>query len=169
MRGRSEQWSHWQRQSVRAQKAHHAACALQLPELGKDQEQTCLHFFIRIEDDGARSVMSKPGRQRQAEFASRRFLALTLMEAHPDLVKLRLAHDAGQAEQQTIVVGPRIVETLAIRNEHAEHRAEFEELMPVAIVAGQPRSIEADHETGIAEADFGDQLLEAVALDAAGA
>ena len=39
--------------------------------------------------------------------------------------------------------------------------------MPVAIVAGQTRGIEADHEPGIAKADLGDQLLEAVTLDAA--
>jgi hypothetical protein len=80
--------------------------------------------------------MSKARRQRQTEFASRSFLPLPLMKAHPDLVEFRLAHDAGQAQQQTIVVAPRIVEAFAIRDEHAEHRAEFEELMPVPIVAG---------------------------------
>jgi hypothetical protein len=33
--------------------------------------------------------------------------------------------------------------------------------------AGETRSIEADHEPGIAKTDFGDQLLEAVTLDTA--
>jgi hypothetical protein len=89
------------------------------------------------------------------------------MQAHPDLVEFRLAHDAGQAQQKTIVVGARVVKAFAIRDEHAEHRSEFEQLMPVPIVAGQARSVEADHEPGVAEADLGDQLLETVALDAA--
>ena len=35
--------------------------------------------------------------------------------------------------------------------------------MPIAIVAGEPRSVEADDEPGIAEADLGDQFPEAVA------
>ena len=140
---------------------------MQLPEFGKDEVQACLHFLIGIEDDGACSIISKPRRQRQTQFASRRFLPLPLMKAHPDLVKFRLAHDAGQAQQQTIVVGARIVEAFAIRDEHAEYRAEFEELMPVPIVAGQARSVETDHKTGVAEADLGNQLLETVALDAA--
>src|SRR5258708_25270735 len=135
-------------------------------ELGKHHLQACLHFLIGIEDNGACAIMSKAGRQRQAEFAGGRFLAFPLMEAHPDLVEFRLAHDAGQAQQQTIVVGLWVVEALAIRNEHAEHRAELKELMPVSIVAGQARSVETDHKTGVAKADFGDQLLEAVALDA---
>ena len=59
------------------------------------------------------------------------------MKAHPDLVKLRLAHDAGQAEQQTIVIGARLVEPFTIRNENPEYRAELKKLMPIAIVASQ--------------------------------
>ena len=60
------------------------------------------------------------------------------MKTHPNLMKLRLAHDAGQAEQQTIVIGARIVEPFSIRDENSEYRAEFKKLMPVAIVAGEP-------------------------------
>lgn len=120
VRERSKQWPHRQRQSVGAQKAHHGPCALQFPELGEDQVQTCLHFFIRIENDGAGAVIGEPSRQRQPEFAARRFLALALMKAHPNLMKLSLAHDPGQAEQEPIVVGSRIVETLAICDQHRE-------------------------------------------------
>ena len=89
--------------------------------------------------------------------------------AHPDLMKLGLAHDPGQAEQEPIVVGPRIVETLAIRDQHGKHRAELKQLMPVAIVAGEARGVEADDKAGIAEADFGQQLLKAMARGAIGA
>ena len=67
------------------------------------------------------------------------------------------------------MINSRVIEALAIGDEHAEHRAEFQELMPVAIVARQARRIETDHQAGVAKADFGDQFLKAVALDAAGA
>lgn len=59
------------------------------------------------------------------------------------------------------MVGPRIVDALAICDQHSEYRAEFKQLVPIAIVAGD--------ETGIAEADFGHQFLEAAALGAVGA
>src|SRR5271170_933304 len=68
MRRRSEDRSDRQRQSARAQEAHDTACALQFPELGKDEQQTRLHFFIGIEGDRARAVISEPSRQRQAQF-----------------------------------------------------------------------------------------------------
>ena len=98
--------------------------------------QTRLYFLIGIEDDAAYSVVSKSGRQRQSKFASRRFLTLPPMKAHPNLVEFCLAHDAGQAQQQAVVVGARVVEAFAVGDEHAEDRAKFEQLMPVPIVAG---------------------------------
>ena len=55
-----------------------------------------------------------------------------------DLVQLGLAHDAGQTEQQPVVVQTWIEEALAIGDEDTEQRAKFEQLMPVAIVAGEP-------------------------------
>lgn len=58
------------------------------------------------------------------------------------------------------MIGARVVEPLAIRNEHAEYRAQFEQLMPVPVIAGQARSIEAHHKTGVAKADLGNELLE---------
>src|SRR5207245_867602 len=86
VRRRPEQRSDRQRQPARAQKAHHATCALQLPELGEDEVQARLHFFVRVENDGTCPVIDKPGGQREVEFAARRFLPLALMKAHPDLV-----------------------------------------------------------------------------------
>src|ERR1700682_66051 len=70
MRRRSEDRSDWQWQPARAQEAHDTACDLQLPELGRDEEQALLHFFIGIEGDRACSVISEPRRQRQAQFTS---------------------------------------------------------------------------------------------------
>ena len=90
VRRRPEQRSNRQRQPTRAQKAHHATGALQLSELGKDEMKAGLHLVVRVEHDGAYPVVDEPGWQRQAELAARCFLPLALMEAHPDLMKLRL-------------------------------------------------------------------------------
>ncbi|MCC8969182.1 hypothetical protein [Bradyrhizobium brasilense] len=52
------------------------------------------------------------------------------------------------------MIGARVVKPLAICNEHAEHREQFEKLMPVPVVAGQATSLETHHKTGIAKDDL---------------
>jgi hypothetical protein len=49
--------------------------------------------------------VSQASRDWQAEFAAGRLLPLVLMQAQSDLMQFRFAHDAGQAEQQAIVIG----------------------------------------------------------------
>src|SRR5580693_7968909 len=87
VRERSKQGPDRQRQCVSAQKAHHGARTLQFPELSEDQLQSRLHFFIRIEGYDAGTVIDEPRWQRQPQFATRRFLLLALMKAHPYLMK----------------------------------------------------------------------------------
>src|SRR3954454_21053022 len=82
------------------------------------------------------------------------------MQAQTDLMQFGFAHDPRQTEQQPIVVGTRIIEALAIGQDHAKQRAQFEQLMPIAVVARQPGGIQAEHQPGIAEPDLGNQPLE---------
>jgi len=84
------------------------------------------------------------------------------MQANLDLVQLRLAHDAGQAEQQTVVIGAWVVEPLAVGDQHAEQRAQLQKLMPVVVVACQARGVQAQHQPRLAQPDLGDQPLKAV-------
>ena len=91
-----------------------------------------------LSDHGPGAVIGQTGRHRQAQFAASRLLPFALMQAQPDLVQFRFAHDAGQAEQQTVMIGTRIEQTLAIGDQHPEQRAQFQQLMPVAVVARQP-------------------------------
>jgi hypothetical protein len=59
------------------------------------------------------------------------------------------------------VVSGRIVEPLAIGEEHPEQGAQLKQLMPVAVVAREPGGIQADDQARVAEPDLGDKLLEA--------
>lgn len=54
-----------------------------------------------------------------------------------------------------------IVKPLTVGDQDAEHRAELEQLMPVAVIAREPRRIEAQDQTGVAKSDLGDKPLEA--------
>src|SRR3954454_14792747 len=166
VRRRAAQRPNRQRQVVGLQIAHHPACALQLGEFGENQLQAGLHLLIGIADDRPGAVVGQPGRQGNPQLATGRFLALALMQAQADLVQLGFTHDPRQAEQQPVMVGGRIVKALAVGQDHAEQRAQFEQLMPIAVVARQPRGIEAEHQPGIAQPDLGNQPLEAVPFGA---
>src|SRR5215831_9357694 len=126
-------------------------------------EQPRVHFFIGIEANPAIATISQPGRQRHPQLASRRLLPLALMQPQLNLMEFSLAHDPGQAEQQTVMIGARIVHALAIGDQHSEQRAQFQELMPIVVVARQPRGIQTQHQPRLAEANLGDQPLEAAA------
>ena len=147
-----------------AQLAHDGLGALQLAELVEHEPQPRLHLLVRVQHDPAPRRLDQPRRQRQAQLATRRLLPLALVQAHPDLVQLRLAHDAGQAQKQAVVVGAGVVEALAVADDDAEHRAQLQQLVPVAVVAGQARGVQAQHQAGLAQPDLGDQALEPAAL-----
>jgi hypothetical protein len=83
-------------------------------------------------------------------------------------MQLCLAHDARQPEQQSVVIQGGLIEALSIGYQYAEDRTQLQQLMPVSIVARQPRSIEAQHQAGFAEANLPDQTLKAVALRTGG-
>ena len=112
--------------------------AVQFAEFGEDQSHTGLDLLIRVERHGPGAVMDQTGRDRQAQFAASRLLPFALMQAQSDLVQFRFTHDAGQAEQQAIMIRTRIEQTLAIGKKNPEQRAQFQQLMPVAVVARQP-------------------------------
>lgn len=62
---------------------------------------------------------------------------------------------------RTIIELARIVDTLTVDDEGVRESAEIEELIPIAIVAGQPRDVETDDSAGVPEADLGHEALEA--------
>ena len=60
-----------------------------------------------------------------------------------------------------------IIHPIGVGDQRIEQRADFQKLMPIAAGARQSRHLDAEHETDIAKADFGDEPLKAqAALDA---
>lgn len=62
------------------------------------------------------------------------------------------------------MISARVVEPLAVGEDHAKQRAQFEELVPIAVVARQSGGVKAEHEAGVAEPDLSNQPLETVPL-----
>jgi hypothetical protein len=57
------------------------------------------------------------------------------------MMELGLAHHAGQPQEQSVVIGAWIIDALGVRDQRAKHRAELEQLIPIAVVARQTRGV----------------------------
>ena len=75
-----------------------------------------------------------------------------------------LAHRAFEAEHQTIVEQRWMIDTVAIADEGIGETAKIEQTIPVSVVACETGDFEAEHDTDVAEDDFGGQLGKAVSL-----
>jgi len=73
------------------------------------------------------------------------------------------------AQEEPVVKVPRVVKAVFVADQGAGHAAQFEELVPVGGVAGQPGAFQAEHDPGPAEGDLGDQVLESFPVGGAGA
>jgi len=60
------------------------------------------------------------------------------------------------------VVGARVIQPLAVGDECVEQPTQFKQSMPIAAVSGQARRVQAHDQSGLAQADLGDQALKAV-------
>src|ERR1700722_5286410 len=56
-----------------------------------------------------------------------------------------------------------IIHPIGVGDQRIEQRADFQKLMPIAAGARQSRHLDAEHETDIAKAGFGDEPLKAQA------
>jgi hypothetical protein len=52
-----------------------------------------------------------------------------------------------------------VVDTLGVDDQRVQQRAEVEQLIPVAVIAGQARDLEADHRADAAQTDLGHEPL----------
>jgi hypothetical protein len=117
-----------------------------------------------MQQHGAIELALKADRQTQAQLAALGLLALTRVQSDFELVQLGFAHHPRQPQEQTIMIAARVVELFAVGNQGAEYGAQLDQSIPIAIVTGKSRGVQADHETDAREPDLGDQLLKAQAL-----
>jgi len=84
-------------------------------------------------------------------------------------VQLRFTHRALEAEDQAVVKQGRMVDPVGISDQGIGHSAQIEEPVPVGVVAGQARDLEAQDDADLGQGDVGGQPREARALGDPGA
>jgi hypothetical protein len=70
-----------------------------------------------------------------------------------------------QPEQQTIIERRGIIEPLFIQNEGVSERTNLQEMVPIARVACKPGDFQPQDQSYLPESNFGDEPLEAQAVD----
>jgi hypothetical protein len=116
---------------------------------------------VGIEDDVPGCVVGQPDGQRGDELAAAGLGQDPAAQPGPDEVQLGLAHLAFHPQKQPVVEGAGIVEAVFVADQRAGHGAQFQELVPVGGVAGEPGAFQAQYDPGPAQGHLGDELLEA--------
>ncbi len=105
-------------------------------------------------------VVVEPDRQELAQLTAGGLVPQPGGQPGPDQVQLGLAHRALQAEHQPVVEVGRVIDAVGVGDQRVGHRAQIQQLIPVAVVAGQPGHLDTEDDPDPAQADVGDQILE---------
>jgi len=79
-------------------------------------------------------------------------------------VELGLAHGALEPEQEAVVEVGGVVDPVLVQDQRLEQGADLEQVVPVRVVAREPRDFESEHDAGAPHADLGGELAEALAV-----
>ena len=99
-------------------------------------------------------------RNEESQLAAQRLLMPRLMRALTKQCQLVLAHRSLEAEQQSVVTNARVVHTLGVDQQRSYQTAQINQVMPVAVVAGQTRRLQGQDRPHHVQRDLGDQSLE---------
>src|SRR6266404_1970190 len=137
------------------------AHAANLAELAEHQRQRLTGPQAGILFQAIISAAPVANRDRRVQIAARCFQAQRLLRTLPENRQLELAEGSFQAKQQPVVDQSRIVDAVLVDDQAVHEGAEFQERVPIAPVAGQPRRLDRQHGAGRAGADRREQTLEA--------
>ena len=75
-------------------------------------------------------------------------------------MQLGLRHGALKPQHESVIEIGRVIDAVSVGDQRVGDRAQIQQLVPVGVVAGQPRHLDAQHDPDLAQPDVGDQLLE---------
>ncbi len=138
-------------------------------EGGEQAGDGVAHALVRVEDHAPGGVIDQADGQRHDEFAAAGLGELPAAQPCLEQVQLGFGHLPFEAKQEPVVEVARVIEPVLVEDQRLGERADLQQPVPVGVVAGQPGDLQPDHDPGLAHADVGDQALEAVTADGAGA
>ena len=83
-------------------------------------------------------------------------------------MELGLAHRALEAEHQSVVEHGRMIDAVGVADEGVSEATQIEQAIPVGVVAGEARDLEAEDDADIAQSHLGGEPGKPISGDDAG-
>ena len=135
-------------------------------EFPKDRTNRLLHSLVRMFLDASVSSAHVAHRDAQDQLPSPRFGEKPLVGALADPAELRFTDGPLESQQKSIVELAQIVDAFGINDQGVHQPAKVQELVPVPVIAGEARDLQAKHRAGLPKAYRSNQSLK---TDPAGA
>jgi hypothetical protein len=127
-----------------------------------------LNFNVRVEDDLAVRSIDQAGGRADLELTAARLVEDAAAQAGSYYMEFGLAHRPFEAEQEPVVEGRGVVDTVLVKDQGTAQRTELDQTVPIGRVSGQSGNLEAHHDAGSAQGNLTDEVLEAVTRRRAG-
>lgn len=126
----------------------------------EDLLDSLLNLPIRIELDVPLGIIDQAGRQHGPKLSSSGLVQLPPIQSRPQEVQLSLTHRATQSQQQTVIELVRIIQAVLVEDQGIRHRTQLQQPLPIRGIASQPRNLQTEHQTHLAQPHVGHQTLE---------
>ena len=127
--------------------------------MGEDRLNDRAHLLVGVLDDLARRRAHIAARQQHTQLAPLGLRPLALEQALLKDVQLGFRHGPLQPQQQSVVVGLRIIDPIGIADQRTEQPADLEQLIPVTRTARQARDFQPQHHADMIETHLQYQAL----------
>ena len=148
-------------QTLRLERAHHGPPDAEPPEGGEEVGQALAHLRVRVQLPAAVGPPDVPHRQGEPEEALAGLVPAALVQAQAQREQLRLGERPLHAQQEAVVRVAGVVDGRLVGEEGPGEAAELDQPVPVAVVAGQARGLQHEHQPHLPQAHLRDEPLEA--------
>jgi hypothetical protein len=146
--------------TVLAQPDQHLPGGTQFLETAEHRSDGLTNRLVGAQHHLVVLVVVQADRKALAQFTFGSLVFEPRGQPRPDQMQLGLRHRPLQPEHQAVVEIGRVIHPVSVGDQSVGDRAQVQQLIPVGVVAGQPRHLDAQHDPDLAQADIGDQLLE---------
>jgi hypothetical protein len=148
-------------QVIRRQGQENLPRAAQLAEAREDETDRLLEPHVGVEAEAHLAVPHVTNRHTDPQLAAPRLGSHCVVHSGAQDAEFELADAALHAQEKTVVRAAGVINPVEIDDARAYKTAKLQQVMPVAPVASEPRSVETQHGADIAGAEPRHQSIEA--------
>jgi hypothetical protein len=146
---------------VVAEIAEETAERADLGEPGEDISEALPDSLVGVEGHGAIGLADQADGEREGQFPPLGLVFAGGDEAAPEKMKFGFGEGAFETQEEAVVVGVRIVDSVSVGEEGLGKGTEFQEAVPVGAGAGQAGNFDAEDQADVPQGNLGGELLEA--------